>query len=204
MLPPGTAEKHLGPRLGGLVFFLGLALLFSGPARADDLQVAIAAQALERFFQAAAPFHFKYELFAGAAAAEITLTNPRVKLEPGRPGRVFLLLDYRGQSKLLGLAPFSGQARPEVRFDYDPQRAALRVALTDFRIKAGPQTEIPLDGLIEPIYLPLTAAEPLRLDGEGVKTEVARVETLVTPETVRLLVDYRFTRVKLNHKDVKK
>jgi|GEM_PF-3310509 len=202
MLQPGTAKKHLWPRQ--MAFFLGLILLLSGPAWADDLQVAIAAPAIERLFQAAAPFHFKYELFAGATAAEITLTNPRVKLEPGRPGRVFLLLDYQGQSKLLGLAPFSGRAQPEVRFDYDPQRAALRVALTDFKIKTGSQTEIPLDGLIEPIYLPLTAAEPLRLDGEGVKAEVARVETLVTPKTVRLLVDYRFTRVKLNHKGVKK
>jgi len=204
MHPPGTSKKHLWPRLGGLALFLGLALLSSGPALADDVQVAIAAQALERFFQAAAPFHFQYELFAGATAAEITLSNPRVKLEPGRPGRVLLLLDYRGQSKLLGLAPFSGRAQPEVRFEYDPQRAALRVALTDFKIKTGPQAEITLDGLIDPIYLPLTAAEPLRLDGEGVQAEVARVETLVTPKTVRLLVDYRFNRVKLNHGDAKK
>ena len=185
-------SRYRLPALVCLVF-----LLCSGPARAgaEDLEITITGKALERFFTAAAPFLFQYHLLPGKPAVEMSMTNPRVVLAPGRPGRVFLELDYKGESRLFGLAPFSGKARPEVKFAYDRRRAALRVSLSRFRIKLTPKLTVPLDSLIKPNYLPLTPYEPIERDHHLVDVTVAGFKTVVTKSGLRLLINYRFIRL---------
>lgn len=196
---------HRRNRQGGLLrlvaaFFCFVALataLHPVPAQAEDVEIAISGQALERFFQAAAPFKFAYELIPGQTAAEITLTNPKINLIPGSPGKIFLNLDYQGESKLLGLAPFSGRTRPEATFSYDPARSALKVSLAKFRIKLESGSELPLDGLLEPFYIPLTSAEPLRLEKHSVKIQVTGVKTRVTQTALQVLANYTFVQAPL-------
>jgi len=181
------------------VFFLtviGLVVLAcSHPpgARADDLDLTISGQALERFFQAAAPFRFDYEVMSVKKAAEISLENPKVFLEPGQPGRVWVAFDYHGQSSILGLPPFSGRAKPEIKFDFVPEKGALRLTLKGLEIKAGMMT-LRLDGLMEPLYLPLIPPDPVTLPDHMVEVKVTAARTEVVDQGLRILADYQFSR----------
>ncbi len=163
--------------------------------QAEDLRLTVSANMLQRFFQAAAPYNFDYELIKGQTAARITLNNPKVILEAGQPGRVLVSLDYQGQSQLLGLAPFSGQTRPEAVFSYDAKSSALLVYLKDLNIEVGSSLKIPLAGLIEPLKLPLTSKEPVQMGEKKLKIGVKKVQTRVTDKTVLLMVDYDLTPV---------
>ncbi|MBU2550913.1 MAG: hypothetical protein KKB20_21055 [Proteobacteria bacterium] len=176
---------------------LGLALaclVVPGRALAEDIDVTISSGALERLFKAAAPYVYQYELWPGQPAVELVLSNPRLELEPGRPGRIHLKLDYTASSKMLGIKPSSGQTRPEVLLKYDQARQALRLTLDRFVVKLGPKLSIPLDRIIQPAYIPLAPAEPVRLERHLLVTEVAGCKTAVTSAGIRVLIDYRFFR----------
>ncbi|MEW5723773.1 MAG: hypothetical protein AB1896_11745 [Thermodesulfobacteriota bacterium] len=166
---------------------LGLTTLLPGLGRAEDLDITISPQAIERLFTAAQPIKFKADLVAGQGA-DVALSNPKITLEPGQPGRVWVDLDYEIETAFLGLPGLSGRVKPEVRFKFDPARGAMQVTLHNLLIKG-----IPVDGLVEPTYLPLTSTEPIKLKDKQIKVEAAAARTEVTKEGLRVLLNYQFT-----------
>ena len=106
-------------------------------------------------------------------------------------------LNYQGQSKLLGIEPFSGQTRPRVAFEFDPRRAALRISLQDLEIKAGTKLKFKADQLVAPILLPLTPPEPLVMEDHLMKASASKVSTEVEPKRLIIKADYRFIRAPL-------
>ncbi|MFH1135104.1 MAG: hypothetical protein V1816_03360 [Pseudomonadota bacterium] len=183
----------------------GLALLLLAPillvsgvaAGASDIEVAVTGDALQRMLNAALPYKVQYAGTKDDAAAEIVISNPKVILIPGRPGSVLVNLDYTGQSKLLGIEPFSGQTRPRVAFEFDPRRAALRISLQDLVIVAGNKIKFKADQLVAPVLLPLTPPEPLALEGHLMKTTASKVSTEVQRNRLLIKFDYRFIKVPL-------
>ncbi|MFH1090599.1 MAG: hypothetical protein V1742_03415, partial [Pseudomonadota bacterium] len=149
-----------------------------------------------RFFNAAAPFWFKYQLPSGTTVAEITLVNPKLVLQPGKPGNIYVEMDYKGESKVLGLPPFNGQTRPELVFKFVPERSVLQAILKGLTMKAG-QLDIILDPFVQPIDIPLTTGQPLVMKSHMVKMAVKAAKTEVTNAGLRLTADYNFIQAPL-------
>lgn len=184
-------RRHYG--LSALIVIVFVIVIFCPfRAMAEDVQLSISGKALERFFKAASPFKFDYELMAGQTAAAITISNPRVILEKGAPGHVWVELDYKGSSQLLGLDLFSGKARPEVLFKYNSTKGALRVSFKNFTVKAGDRMKIKLDNLLEPAYLPLTSPEAIQIGDNKIKAEVIKAATSVSSDALIIKVNYHF------------
>ena len=179
-----------------IAILLACLLVFGSAAAAwsADLELNVSQQAVQNFFDAALPYHLNYQPLPGAMAADIVISDPRVIMKPGRPGHVFVEVKYRGASPLLGIEPFSGRSRPEVLFIFDPKRQALRLQLSDVRIQAGEKLKFNLDGLIEPMYLPLAPDKPVELSQDRLVVRPKRVRTEVTPKGLRLSLDYVFER----------
>ena len=152
------------PWIGLLALLLMVMLASPTPARGADLEIIISTEGLQKIFESAAPFKLAYELIPGQTAAKITLSHPKVILEPGQPGRVFLEMDYQGESSLLGLKPFQGRTRPEISLEYVPEKGVVRMKLTQFTIQVSPQSTLKLDGFIKPTDLPLTSRPADRPD----------------------------------------
>jgi hypothetical protein len=169
--------------------------LLAPNAGAADVEVTVAKQALQRFFEACSPFAYKYEPLPGAGGVEITLSNPRLILIPGKPGKVLVELDYQGRSPLLGLEPFQGRTRPEVAFAFDKKRGGIRAWVSGFKINIGAEMDLPLDFLIDPFYVPLVPGGPLDLTTHKVMPDVTGFRHEVTPDGVRFMADYGFLRL---------
>jgi hypothetical protein len=191
--PLKISFRYTGGRIAALLFCL-LALMPAATLSAADLDLSISQKALQNFFDAALPYHLNYQPIPGAMAADIVISNPRVILEPGRPGRVFVEVDYLGESQLLGLEPFTGQSRPEVHFAFDPKRSALRLQFSEMRIQAGEKLKFNLDGIIDPLYLPLAPDRPLEVGQDQIVVKPGNVRIEVTNRGLRLSLDYRFER----------
>ena len=193
MSPAGARSFKTRPWVATLFICL-LMILSASPLRAADLELNISQKAVQNFFNAALPYRLNYQPMPGAMAADIVISNPRVVLEPGRPGHFFVEVDYQGESKLLGIAPFTGTSRPEVLFTFAPKRSALRLQLSDLRIKAGEKLKFNLDGIIEPLYLPLAPGQGVEMGEDQVLVKPGNVKTEVTNRGLRLSVDYGFER----------
>ncbi|MEW6265193.1 MAG: hypothetical protein AB1641_19115 [Thermodesulfobacteriota bacterium] len=180
-----------GPAIGLLTLVWLIAGLISFPsasALAEDLEMTISAQALDRFFQVVTPIRFKTEVMAGQSAV-VTLSNPKIILAPGKPGQVWVEVDYEGKTDFLGLPPFTGKAKPEVKFQFDAKRGALEVTLKGVSVKG-----LPVDSLIRPYYLPLTSTEPMRMDGYTLSVESTAARTEVAEGGLRLMLNYNFVK----------
>ena len=183
----GKAVRSIKP----FSVFLALVLVFFcavNDAPAEDLDITISADVLERLFQAAQPIRFKSDVLPGQTAT-VTLTNPHLILEPGDPGRVFVELDYEAKTKgLLALEPITGRAKPEGRFRFEPKQGTMKVTLHNVMIKG-----IPVSALIEPFYLPLTSTEPIKLQEKLIRMEASAARTEVTEKGLRILLNSQFT-----------
>jgi hypothetical protein len=181
--------------IAAVVFVLSL-VAGGRAAWAADIEVFLSADVLQRFLLAATPFKVTYQMKSGEKAAELTFFNPKVILEPGRPGRIFVALDYRGGSELLKLPPFEGQTRPELKLVFLPDRGAFKLKLIDFKIKIGEKAILPLDRLIRPPLLPLVPKKPLDLkdQDQAVRVEITAAEIEVTTTGLRFKANYRFVR----------
>ena len=182
----GKAVRWIKP----ISVFLALVLVFFcavNDAPAEDLDITISADVLERLFQAAQPIRFKSDVLPGQTAT-VTLTSPHLILEPGNPGRVFVELDYEATTKgLLALEPITGRAKPEVRFRFEPKLGNMKVTLHNVMIKG-----IPVGALIEPFYLPLTSTEPIKLQDKLIRLEASAARTEVTEKGLRVFLNYQF------------
>jgi hypothetical protein len=177
-----------------MALMLGLGLLVGlmalpEPVRAGDLDITISQDALQRLFQAVMPYKFRTALVAGQEA-DITLSNPAVEMVPGQPGQVFVGLDFIAKVEFLGMAPISGRAKPQAKFQYDTKKGQLKITVADLAIKG-----IPVDRFIEPIYLPLTSNDPIQLQGRQIQIQVKNAQTQVTDAGLVLMLDYNFVPV---------
>ena len=179
------------------VFFL---LIYATPAKASDVETAVTRDVLQRALVAAMPYKFEYSPTPGKPAAEITVSAPKVIFIPGRPGSVLVELRYKGESKLLGIKPFSGQTRPRVGFEFDHRRGALKITLQDLEIDAGSGFKLRADQLVPPLMLPLTPSGPIIMDGSMIKASAVNLVTEVEPKRLLIKIDYRFIRAPLPKK----
>lgn len=189
-----TGKRTILPRVSALGLVL-LLILAAGSAGAADLDITISKDMLQRFLNALTPYHIDYEPIEGIKAAEVVFQNPRLVLEPGSPGRVFLEFDYEAQSAVLGLDRFKGTTRPQLQVTYLPKQSALKLEAVDFRVQAGEKMKFRLDGFLPPYYLLVSPQEPLQLDGEKVNISTKSFRIEVTEKGIRILADYTFERL---------
>ena len=178
--------------LAAVLLIIGV--LAPGTAPAADMEILITQDALQKFFEAAAPFNYEYQTAPGMTVAALSMTDPKLILVQGNPGQVFVEFQVNGESKLLGLPPFTGQAKPEVVFGYSPVRNRLEISLKDFVLQVG-ENNIPIIGLLEPTHLPLIPNRPVQFKDHMVLMETTKVATEVTPAGLKLLTEYRFLRL---------
>ena len=184
-------KKNINPvRTIAAAMFLLIAFISPNVALSSDLEITISKNILDNFLATAAPFQFEYSLVQGAPAAMIVLSNPKLIIDDGPPGRVWLEMDYEAESKLLGLGPYRGKTRPEIRFEYLDQRGALKITLNDFRLKFGDTTDLKMDGFLEPLYLPLAPSQPLDMETKDILVKVKQAETEITAKGVKVKIDY--------------
>lgn len=162
----------------------------------QGFDIHVSGETLESFFKAASPFHYRYEMVKGVTAAEISFSNPKVIISQEAKRKIFVQFDYRGQSGMLGLEPFSGKSRPEISLSFDPARRALKVDVKQFVIDAGGRMKIKLDNFIDPIYLPLKPSDPIDLGDKKIQMDVPDCLVEVTATGVRLKGDFLFTTAK--------
>ena len=193
MLTTSRDIKGALPALA-LALILVSAIFAAGPVSAEDVDLTVSQRALQEFFTAATPFSVDFTPVPGQAAARITMKNPKILLSPGKPGVVRIEFDYEGESPLLGLPPFSGHTKPEAVFTFTPAKSALAVTFKDFVVNAG-RMKIRLDRMLKPQYLPLVPDKPVDLETHKIKVDVKNARTEVTKSGLRVLADYKFTKL---------
>jgi hypothetical protein len=187
-------RRPAGGRVRLFLLILIPAVLVTAAGRAEpaDIEMMISRDILERFIRQAAPLVFDYEIIPGLSAAELTLDQPALSFETGRPGRIWIEFHVKGGSALVGLTALEQQARTWLDIRFKPDMAALEIRFRGADLKIGRSETINIDHLIDPLYLPLVPSEPVSLGRRRLTVAAAGITTEVTKDGVKIMADYRF------------